>query len=216
MSRPGRAKLSTGHVRTVRDDASSKLGISAEPVVLETVRDRLPLRAFRGFLQVATGALVVAAALYVALAVTVVAVMGSGDKDAIVVRGAFPGGIATPGEFAFMSEQPYDRSVMGKVEQAFVGVPGGSTIEILARPGAKLTIDRSGQILADQLPTKYSNIELGKVPQARLGHEYLAVCVAGSGCRTGELIVVPDNRIVGKVSHFIGFTGLADPTSYRH
>jgi hypothetical protein len=202
--------LSTGHVRTVSDDASTKLGISAEAIVLDPVTDGLPIRILRTTLKVAGGAVVVLAALYLALAVTVVAVMGSGDKQAIVVRGAFPGGIATQGDFAFVSSQAYDRSVMGKVGQAFVGVPGGSTVQTVALPGASLTIS-NGQIMADLKATGF----YGTPPQARLGHEYLAFCVSGSGCTTGALVVIPDDRVVGQVRTFVGFSGLASPTSYR-
>ena len=63
MSRPGRARLSTGHVRTVRDDASNKLGISAEAIVLDPVQDGLPIRILRVTLKVAAAAFVICAAL---------------------------------------------------------------------------------------------------------------------------------------------------------
>jgi len=192
------------------DDANAKLGISDEAIVLGPVQDRLAVRGFRSFVRVAVAAILVAVALYIVLAVTVVAVMGSGAKNAIVVRGAFPGGIATQGDFAYVADVAYDRSFMGKVEQAFVGVPGGATIQVIALPGAKLgTMD--GQLVADDKPTGFT----GAAPQPRLGHEYLAVCVSGSRCTSGSLVVVPDNRIVGKVNKFVGFNGLTDPTTYR-
>jgi hypothetical protein len=202
--------LSTGHVRTVRDDAGNKLGISEEAIVLDPLKDKLPIRVLRTALKVAGAAFVVGAALYLALAVTVVAVMGSGDKHAIVVRGAFPGGIAAQGDFAFISAQPYDRSVMGKVEQAFVGVPGGSTVQTVALPGTSLTTS-NGQIMADKKATGF----YGTPPQATLGHEYLAFCISGSGCITGSLVVVPDDRVVGQVHRFVGFSGLVSPITYR-
>jgi hypothetical protein len=191
------------------DDTNAKLGISDEAIVLGPETDRLALRGLRSFARVAVSAILVAAALYIALAVTVVAVMGSGDKNAIVVRGAFPGGIAAHGDFAYVSDMVYDRSFLGKVEQAFVGVPGGGTIQVIALPGAKLGT-MGGQLLADDKPTGFA----GTPPQARLGHEYLAVCVSGSRCTTGALVVVPDNRIVGKVNKFVGFNGLTSPTTY--
>ena len=206
--------MSTGRVRTVRDDTSTKLGISDDAVVFDDAKDELPVRVLRTALRVAVAAVVVGAALYVALAVTVIAVMGSGDKNAIVVRGAFPGGKATPGQFAYISDQAYDRSLMGKIGQAFVGVPGGTTIEIIAVPGAKLATDMDGQIMANQLPTRYYHTPGAALPAAQLGHEYLAVCVSGSRCATGALVVVADNRVVGKVSKFVGW-GLSDPTTAR-
>ena len=192
------------------DDANARLGISDEAINLGPVKDKLAVRGLRSFARVAVAAVLVAAALYIVLAVTVVAVMGSGAKSAIVVRGAFPGGIATQGDFAYVTDLPYDRSFMGKVEQAFVGVPGGSTIEVIALPGANLAT-RGGVLLADGKPTGYA----GTPPKARLGHEYLAVCVVGSRCTSGDLVVVPDNRIVGKVSRFVGFGGLTSPTTHR-
>jgi hypothetical protein len=192
------------------DDANPKLGISDEAIVLGPVKDRLALRGLRSFGRVAVAAVLVAVALYVVLAVTVVAVMGSGAKNALVVRGAFPGGIATQGDFAYVSDLAYDRSFTGKVEQAFVGVPGGATIQVIALPGAKLGTN-GGQLLADDKPTGFA----GTPPQARLGHEYLAVCVSGSRCTTGVLVVVPDNRVIGKVNKFVGFNGLTNPTTYR-
>jgi hypothetical protein len=44
---------------------------------------------------------------------------------------------------------------------------------------------------------------------------YLGYCVSGSGSATGALVVVPDDRVVGKVSKLIGFTGLSNPHTYR-
>ncbi len=193
------------------DDANAKLGISDEAIDLGPVKEQLAVRGLRSFARVAVAAVLVAAALYVVLAVTVVAVMGSGAKNAIVVRGAFPGGIAAQGDFAYVTDMPYDRSFLGKVEQAFVGVPGGSTIEVIALPGANLATTEEGELLADGKPTGFA----GTPPQARLGHEYLAVCVAGSRCASGDLVVVPDNRIVGKVSRFVGFRGITSPTTHR-
>jgi hypothetical protein len=210
VSRPGRAALSSGHVRTVGEHGTPRLGVSGEAIVLGPAGDRLALRALRTAIRVAVAAVLIAAALYLALALTAVAVMGSGAQNAVVVRGAFPGGIAAQGDFAFVSSQPYDRSVMGKVEQAFVGVPGGSTVEVVAGPGATLTTAK-GQILADELPTRF----YGVPPQAKLGHEYLAVCVSGSGCTTGALILVPNDRLVGQVHRFISWHGLAGPKTYR-
>lgn len=192
------------------DDASSELGISDEPIVLGPGKGRLAIGGLRSFARVAVAAVLVAVALYIVLAVTVVAVMGSGAKSAIVVRGAFPGGIAAQGDFAYIADTAYDRSFIGKVGQAFVGVPGGGTIQIIALPGATLTTE-NGQIMADKKATRFS----GTPPQAKLGHEYLAFCVAGSNCTAGKLVVVTDNRIVGKVNKFIGFNGLTDPTTYR-
>jgi hypothetical protein len=209
MSRPGRARFASGHVRTVSHDASPKLAISDEAVVLGPAKDRLALRCLRTFIRVAVCVVLVAAAMYLALAVTVVAVMGSGAKNAIVVRGAFPGGIATQGDFAYVSAGAYDRSLMGKFQQAFMN-PGGATIQIVALPGARLTTVK-GQILADRKATGF----YGALPAAKLGHEYLAVCVSGTGCTTGEQLVVPDDRVVGKVSRFVGLDGLTSPTSYR-
>lgn len=211
MSRPGRAKLSTGHVRTVKEDASAKLGISDEAIVLPPVGEPLAVRGLRSFARVAVAVVLVAIALYVVLAVSVVAVMGSGAKNAVVVRGAFPGGIAAQGDFAYITGQAYDRSFAGKVEQAFMGVPGGATIQIVALPGATLASDLDGQIVANDKPSGFN----GTPPQARLGHEYLAYCISGTRCVAGTLVVVPDDRVVGKVSKFIGFNGLTDPTSYR-
>lgn len=207
--------MSTGKVRTVSDDARTRLGISDDAVLLDDVTDQLSLRVLRTSLRVAAAAVVVAAALYVALAVTVVAVMDSGEQSALVVRGAFPGGVAKPGEFAFTSAQAYDRSLPGKITQAFVGVPGGATMEIVAVPGSKLTMDADGQVLANQLPTRFFNTPGASLPAAQLGHEYLAVCISGNGCVSGELVVVPDNHVVGKVTKFAGFTGFRDPKSTR-
>lgn len=192
------------------DDANAKLGISDEAIDLGPVKDKLAIRGLRSLVRVAVAAVLVAVALYVVLAVTVVAVMGSGAKNAIVVRGAFPGGIATQGDFAYISDTANDRSLMGKVEQAFVGVPGGATIQVIALPGAKLGTE-NGELLADGKPTGFA----GTPPQAMLGHEYLAVCVSGSRCASGDLVVVPDNRIIGKVNKFVGFRGLNSPTTHR-
>jgi hypothetical protein len=193
------------------DDANAKLGISDEAIDLGPVKDPLAIRGLRSFARVAVAAILVAAALYVVLAVTVVAVMGSGAKNAIVVRGTFPGGIAAQGDFAYVSDMAYDRSFVGKAGQAFVGVPGGGTIQVIALPGAKLAATADGELLADGKPTGFA----GTPPQAMLGHEYLAVCVSGSRCHSGDLVVVPDNRIVGKVNRFVGFGGLTSPTTYR-
>ena len=211
MSRPGRAKLSTGRVRTVDDDARAKLGISDQAIVLPPVKDPLAVRGLRSFARIALAAVVVAVGLYVVLAVSVVAVMGSGSKNAIVVRGGFPGGIAPPGDFAYITGATYDRSFTGKVQQAFMGVPGGATIQIVALPSAALSTDLDGQIFADEKPTGF----YGTPPQAKLGHEYLAYCISGTRCAAGMLVVVPDDRIVGKVNKFIGFNGFTDPTTYR-
>jgi hypothetical protein len=193
------------------EDASAKLGISDEAIVLGPVKDPLAVRGLRSLARVAVAAVLVIAALYVVLAVSVVAVMGSGAKNAIVVRGAFPGGIAAQGDFAYISDLAYDRSFTGKVGQAFVGVPGGGTIQIVALPGATLSTE-NGQIMADKKDTLFD----GTPPQAKLGHEYLAFCVSGSKCIAGTLLVIPDDRIVGKVNKFIGFNGLTNPTTYRH
>ena len=210
MSKPGRPRLSTGHVRTVSDAANPKLGISDDAIVLAPAKARLAVRGLRTFSRVAVSVVVVAAALYIAAAVTVVAVMGSGAKNAIVVRGGFPGGMAAQGNFAYVTDGTYDRSLTGKIEQAFLN-PGGSTIQVVALPGAALTTE-NGQILADHKATGFK----GTPPQAKLGHEYLAVCISGSRCTIGALFVVPDDRIVGQVRSFVGFNGLTAPTTYRH
>jgi hypothetical protein len=194
------------------DDASANLGISGEAIVLGPVKDPLAVRGLRSFARVAVAAVLVLASLYVVLAVTVVAVMGSGDENAIVVRAAFPGGIAAQGDFAYISDTAYDRSFTGKVGQAFVGVAGGGTIQIIALPGAVLAVE-NGQIMADKKATGF--VLDGTTPQAKLGHEYLAVCVSGTKCAAGALVVVPDDRVIGKVNKFIGFNGLTDPTTYR-
>ncbi|WP_449651696.1 hypothetical protein [Tessaracoccus sp.] len=210
MSRP-RAQLSSGRIRIVDDNADAQLGASAEPIVLAPTPERLPVRALRTVTRVIIGTVIVGAALYVALAVSVVAVMGSGPDHAVVVRGAFPGGMATQGSFAYVSARRYDRSLTGKIGQAFVGVPGGSTIQVVALPGAILTTGKDGQILANTHPTGFD----GTPPQPKLGHAYLAVCVSGSGCTAGHLIVVPDDRIIGQVRKFAGFNGLTNPRTYR-
>jgi hypothetical protein len=206
-----RARHSSGKVRTVSEESGAKLGIGGRGVVLAPTVDELANRGLRGLAQVAVAAVPVALALYVALAVTVIAVMGSGAEHALVVRGAFPGGIASQGDFAYVTDLPYDRTFLGKVEQAFVGVPGGSTIQIVALPGATLST-RNGDLLADQKATGFKGVP----PVARLDHDYLAVCVSGGRCVAGSLVVVPDNHIVGKVNKFVGWGGLLDPPSYRN
>ena len=123
MSRPGRARLSSGKVRTVSGDASPRLGISDQVIVLGPARDELSASRLQSFARFAL-AVLVGAGLYVVLAATVAAVMGSGAKNALAVRAAFPGGIAGPGGFRLRVGQAL-RPVLAGQDRA--GVHGCST-----------------------------------------------------------------------------------------
>jgi len=83
MSRPGRARLSPGKVRTVSGDVHPRLGMSDQAIVLGPAKDE-SARRLQSFARFAL-AVLVGAGLYVVLAATVAALMGSGTKNALAV-----------------------------------------------------------------------------------------------------------------------------------
>lgn len=194
-----RPRLSTGRrVRAVPSSARPAVARVDTPIVRVDPPARIGRRVARRALIVAGFLTAVAAVLYVTLAATVLFVAPVGSRYLLVLRGVYPVGQVPAGSVVYVSNQPVDYSPLGKLRAAFLGVPAGSVVDIVAGPVGAVG-DSHGVITVDGRPTRFR----GTVTSRVLADTYLARCVRGA-CQAGGLVLIPQNDVLGAARGYLG------------
>lgn len=210
--RATRPRLDSGDRVTVTDDVAVP-GLGADgPEIVDPREGREPVLRQISRTTIALGVvgLGMLALTYVVLAATVMVFMRVEGNTVAVLRNTFPIGQAPSGAIVMVSSQATDDSLMGKAQQAALGVPAGSVVEIVAGPAAIIANDQEGRIVADGTVTEYR----GTVVEQGLDRAYVAICITGA-CAPGDAVIVGQDNIVGEVKGYLGLTGISAPPSQR-
>lgn len=207
--RTRKPKLASGEriVIDVNGPGTAGLGSATGVVTTSATTEALPKRAARSMLTFIIVGLAMTFLTYVALATTVFVVMRAESHNVAVLRNTFPVGAAPADTYVYASSAAIDTSLLGKVEQAVLGVPAGSVVRIVAGPAATVWSEKNGKIVVDGTATDY----VGKVDRQDLTRQYLAMCVAGA-CENGSAVVIAQDSIVGEAKGYLGLDGISPPT----
>lgn len=205
--RTRKPRLASGDRVVVDVSTTGNPGLGSASGVVSTGarKEPLPRRATRTILGFGFLSLLMLFLTYVVLATTVFVVMSAEDERVGVLRNTFPIGSAPSGAIVYASSSPVDHSLLGKVEQAVLGVSAGSVVKIVAGPVGVVSTDKTGHITVNGKSTKYT----GDVATKTLSREYIAICVAGA-CKDGAAVIIGQSNIVGEVKGYIGLTGMTD------
>lgn len=167
-------------------------------------REALPIRAGRTLLGLLIGGALLAAAVAAILSATVMVALSAGDHRAVVLRNAYPTDAVPSGALVYASSAPAATSMLGHIEEAVAGVPAGAVVQIIAGPNADVATDKTGVVTVNGKPTAFT----AKVSPARLRDQYVALCIAGSGCQPGAAVTIGQDNVIGSVRGYLTLTGL--------
>lgn len=211
MNRAPKPQLSSGTRVTIDNTAQTAPGISTRAGVVRTVVvTNTATKLVRNAVGIAILVLAVPALIYAVLASTVMVVLPTSGHNVVVLRNAFPIGQAPTGAFIYTTTSAVNDSFMTRVGQAITGVKSGAVVKILGGPNGALADAPNGDITIGGQDTGYHQT----VKPTLLADTYVGVCVISrdSACTPGDVILVPQGNVIGRVEGYLSFSGITHPT----
>lgn len=204
-------RLSAGkHVQIKSGPHTPDLAENAPVIRTGETKEALPLRAGRNLLSLTIGGVLIVAAIVGILSATVLVALPADDgQRAIVLRGAHATGSIPSGAVVYVSSAPAATDLTGRISQALLGVPAGSVVQVIAGPNADVSTGKDGHVIADGQRTAFQ----AKVSPIGLDQQYVALCLAGSGCTKGSAVTIPQNNVIGGVRGYLSLSGLTQPST---
>lgn len=155
--------------------------------------------------------IVVGVACWLIFGMTILPTVRAGGHNWLVRTGAWTQGAAPPGTPAFVLPNPVQRTPLAKAERLISPSGKNSVVNIVAGPDHKVTT-RNGKIVVDGVPTTISSKNVTKLTE---GDKYFAVCQYGACGKTGKLLTIPVDRVLGEVVSEISLRGFTQPPTVK-
>lgn len=226
MMRP--KKAARGKQVELDDDAIAEpeLAASGTNVVrLDTTNPfQLAGRGVSAIIKAVIALITIILVLYLSLAATLMVLAPGPTGFTWMMRGTFVGGIPERGDFVYASATtPVEANAIGKIQQAFVGVPDDMVAEVIAGPFIDVSNGTLEDIVDEEVNEDASNESsvlppilvngedsgyVGEIESLSLGNEYLVVCLDGSCGEYGALVILPHTNIAGEARGVVSLEGL--------
>lgn len=145
-------------------------------------------------------------AIYAGLSATVLYNVNTGKGNFFVVRGTYVGGIIPAEQKVYASATDnLENTFLSNLQEGFMGVKNAVIVKTLAGPVSRIyvspqldyimTVDDKNAII-----DTFTGKVVGNVPtDGWLREQYIVECVYGASCQPGELLVLGQKQISGKV-----------------